>query len=247
MTFMAIAMLCLGFVSCSSDDDENDNKESQKLENTIWHSIEFNSHQTEGYFTDRSESNTVVLDKMQQMHGLKYTEEKKSESTDMAVNLCEKSGHSKDCLMSLSFISGKCNIKVSNFQSEMRAKRTVTEKIYKFEEGSYTINWGNNNYEGIKVYSYGVYRANGNLYIPLDGNGCIVVETKYEYTDKITKNINLEERDIAADYTLSKDVITFNYMDNGQKKTFTGSLSTDGRTINVPHNPFSILICTFQR
>ena len=247
LTIMTIVMLGLGFAACSSDDDENEKKESQKLENTNWHSVEFNNHKTEGYFAERSESNTVVLDKMKQMHGLKYTEENKTENTDVSINLCEKSGHINDCLMNLSFNSGKCNIKTTNFQSEMKAKRTKTEKIYKFEEGSYTINWGNNNYEGINVYSYGIYRANGNLYIPLDGNGSIVVETKYEYTGIVTENINVDERSIIADYSISNNQITFNYTDNNLKKTFKGSVSADGSTITIPNNPFSIHISTFQK
>lgn len=244
---MAVFALALGntLLSCSSDDDViNENK---KVENTSWNSVEFNSHQTTSYFTDKSESNTTVLAKMTQMSGLRYTTEESSETTDVSVNLCEKSGHSQDGLMSLAFTSDKCTIKVTTSKSVYTAKKTVTEKKYKFEEGNYIVNVGGSNYEGINVYNYGVYRANGTLFIPLDGNGCITIETITKYTDKKIDNIDVNEKTVLSDYNVSNNVITFSYSEGSQSKTITGTLSPDGLSISLSYNPFISTIKTFKK
>ena len=245
-----MALIALAFVStllsCSSDDDEqkNDNK---KVENTNWNSVEFNSHQTTSVFTDKSESNTVVLAKMNQMSGLRYTTDESSETKEVSVNLCEKNGHSEDGLMSLTFNSNKCSITVTTSKSVYTAKRTVNEKKYKFEEGSYIVNVGGSNYEGITVYNYGVYRANGTLFIPLDGNGCITVETTTRYTDKKIENEVVNEKTVISDYYVLGNQITFSYTENAQSKSMTGTLSSDGQIISLANNPFMPSIKNFKK
>lgn len=245
---LAIIALAVGntLLSCSSDDDEPKN-ENKKVENTTWNSVEFNSHQTTSYFTDKTESNTTVLAKMNQMSGLKYTSEESSETKDVSVNLCEKSGHTEDGLMSLAFGADKCSIKVTTCKSVYKAKKTVTEKKYKFEEGSYIVNVGGSNYEGINVYNYGVYRANGTLFIPLDGNGCITMETSTKYTEKQIVNSDTKENTYIANYSVSGNSITFTYTEGSQNKSFVGTLSSDNYEIDLTNNPFFSTIKTFKK
>lgn len=246
---VALAFIAMSFVntlqSCSSDEEViNENK---KVENTSWNSVEFESHNTSSYFVDKSEPNTTVLAKMAMMSGLKYSTEESTEAKDVSVNLCEKEGHSQDGLMSLSFSSDKCAIKLTTCQSVYTAKKTVTEKKYRFEEGSYIVNVGGSNYEGINVYGYGVYRANGTLFIPLDGNGCIPIETITKYTDKLIVTSDVQEKTIMADYSVSGNSITFSYTDGGQNKSFSGILSSDNLQISTDFNPLFPSIKTFKR
>lgn len=249
LKLFAVAMISLvlgtTLLSCSNEDDAID--ENKKVENTTWRSVEFNSHQTTSFFTDKSESNTTVLAKMNQMSGLRYTTDESSETKDVSVNLCEKSGHTQDGLMSLAFSSGKCSIKLTTCQSVYKAKKTVTEKKYKFEEGSYIVNVGGSNYEGINVYNYGVYRANGTLFIPLDGNGCITIETTTKYTEKQIDNSDIKENTYVADYSVSGNTISFSYTDGGQSKSFSGTLSADNQEISVSYNPLFSSIKTFKK
>ena len=233
-------------VSCGGDDDTVNN-DSKKLQGTIWSSVEFNSHSEVSDLTDKYENNTTVLSKVQMMSGLRYTEEKSSETKDISIDLCEKSGHTNDALMTLAFSTGKCQIKVTTSQSIETAKRTIKEKKYKFEEGSYIVNVGGSNYEGITVYNYGVYRANGTLYIPLDGNGCITIEKATTYTEKQIVNSHVQEKTIMADYTVSGKNITFNYADGSLNGSFVGTFSTDESSINVSNNPFVSTIYTFKK
>ncbi len=249
LMIVALAIFAVAFgnmlLSCSSDDElKNDNK---KVENTNWYSAEFNSHQTTSVFTDKNESNTVVLAKMSQLSGLRYATDESSETKDVSVNLCEKEGHSEDGLMSLFFNSDNCLIKITTSKSIYSAKRTITEKKYKFEEGSYTVSVGGNSYEGITVYNYGVYRANGTLFIPLDGNGCITIETTTKYTDKKIDNEVVNEKTVISDYNVSGNVITFSYTENSQSKSMTGTLSSDGQIINLTNNPFMPSIKNFKK
>lgn len=79
MALLAIA-IASAYVSCSNGySDEN---ESKKLENTSWSSVETLSHNSLSVATDKKESNTVIISKMESMSGLKYTEETSTETTD---------------------------------------------------------------------------------------------------------------------------------------------------------------------
>lgn len=108
------------------------------------------------------------------------------------------------------------NEKVS--KSCVKAKLTKREKLYKFEEGEYIVKVGPHSYEGIKVYSYGVYRADGTLFIPLDGKGCIAYETAYSYSDKQVFDEDVNEYSINATYLIFNNQITISYSDNGVNK-----------------------------
>lgn len=172
------------------------------------------------------------------MQGLKYTEELDTDIQGRFWDLCEKERHDCDSVMTASFSSNKCIFHVEVSRSRVKAKLTKTEKYYKFTEGSYIVRIGySNNYEQITVNSYGVYRADGTLFIPLNGKGSVVYETDYSYTDKQTFDENIEEYAIAADYQISNNQITFTYDKNGQKEAFKGLLSQNGKNITFDNNP----------
>lgn len=181
------------------------------------------------------------------MGGLKYTVDEITESEDVAVDLCKKSEHSEDALMSLSFVFGKCKIKCSTFQSVMKAKRNETKKVYRFNEGHYTVSTGSHSYESIDVYSYGIYRADGTVFIPFDGDGCVTVQTTTTFVNKRTESENLNEKTILADYKISNNKITFSFTENSQVRTFEGTLTDDGQSITLYENPFVPTILTFKR
>ena len=233
-------------VSCSNGD--SDESESNKLESTSWSSVETLSHDSLSIAKDKTESNTTILSKMEQMVGLKYTEGTSTETTDASWNLCKRAEHECDSTMSLTFTANKCNIKVSTSKTYVKAKVTKTYKEYKFEEGSYIVRVGPSAYEGINVYSYGIYRADGTLYIPLDGKeGKVAIETEYKYTDKKTYFENLEETTISADYKISNNQVTLTYTSNGQNKSFVGTLASDGQSIYFANNPIVSTIKTFKK
>ncbi len=245
MTLMLLAAAFVGIVvSCSSDGDDN---ASKMLENTAWNSVEFNSHKTNSVLEDKIEYNTYAQTRIQMMSGLKYTVDEITESEDVDVDLCKRSEHSEDALMSLSFVSGKCKIKYSTFQSVMKAKRNVTKKVYRFKEGQYTVSTGSHSYEGIDVYSYGIYRADGTIFVPFDGDGYVTLQTTTTFENKRTENENVNEKTILADYKISKNKITFSFTENSQVRTFAGTLSDDGQSITLYENPFVPTIHTFKR
>lgn len=174
LAFIAVPLAMM--TSCSSDDEPQD--ENNKVAGTTWHSVDTNEHEVSSFFNDKTEPNTAVMTKIRQMSGLRYSVDTKVQTEDVYINLCEKSGHTNDGSMDLVFASEKCQVEVKTFRSVYKAKRTKTETVYKFEEGQYMVALGPSHYEGINVDNYGVYRANGTLYIPLDGNGCLICETK---------------------------------------------------------------------
>lgn len=229
-----VTMSCMN-VSCSSED--SDKNEKQFLENSSWVSADNNVHAPEAVAMDKTEQNAVVLGKMQQMSGLLYTEDMSTQIEDATWNLCKRANHEADSLLTVTFTSDKCMFNVCVSQTRAKARLTKTQKLYKFEEGEYIVKVGYSSYEGIKVYSYGVYRADGTLFIPLDGKGCIDYETVYKYTDKQVYDEKVNEYSVAADYAISNHVITFSYIEDGQKKTFEGYLTDDGRNINFQQNP----------
>ena len=230
--------------SCSSNDEEVANK---KLENMEFRSVESNSHNTTSVLQDKVDNNTFAQTRIQMMGGLKYTVDEITESKDVAVDLCKKSEHSEDALMSLSFVSGKCKIKCSTFQSVMKAKRNETKKVYRFNEGHYTVSTGSHSYESIDVYNYGIYRADGTVFIPFDGDGYVTVQTTTTFENKRTENENVNEKTILADYKISNDKITFSFTENSQIRTFEGTLTDDGQSITIYENPFVPTILTFKR
>lgn len=65
------------------------------------------------------------------------------------------------------------------------------------------------------------------VFIGIFAMSCMNVSCSSEDSDKT----------IAADYAISNHVITFSYIEDGQKKTFEGYLTDDGRTINFQENP----------
>lgn len=233
----SIALFATAFltVSCSGDDTENEHKKI--LENATWTSVGSVSHNPSAVAVDQTKPNTVILTKMQQMDGLRYTEETATAQSEASWNLCKRAEHEADSLMSLSFAGDKCNIKVKITKSCVKAKLTKSEKLYKFEEGEYIVKVGPHSYEGIKVYNYGVYRADGTLFIPLDGKGCIAYETTYSYSDKQVVDEDVNEYSINAAYQVSNNQITISYSDNGVNKTIVGLLSSDGQMITIGENP----------
>lgn len=237
MIIMGIAFLATALftVSCSGDDSENEQKKF--LENATWTSVASVSHNPSAVAVDQTKPNTVILTKMQQMDELRYTEGTATEESEASWNLYKRAEHEADSLMSLSFADDKCLIKVKVSKSYVKAKLTKSEKLYKFEEGEYIVKVGPHSYEGIKVYSYGVYRADGTLFIPLDGKGCIAYETTYSYSDKQVVDEDVNEYSINAAYQVSNNQITISYSDNGVNKTIVGLLSSDGQMINIGENP----------
>ena len=250
MITMMTFLLFFGLSSCSSSDGEENEKgtkENLKMESSIWSSEYSVNHDLDKYFKNSYEKNTVVLKNLNSISGWKYVEETNTDSAEVSINLCEKANHEKDCDMTLAFQSGKCKIEVSYFQTEYKAIRVKSEKKYRFEEGSYLVRTGPSSYETIKVYSYGIYRANGNLYIPLDGDGCVVIESECKYKGLSFNRANLVESEFIADYTLTDNMIQMEFMSDGQKSYFTCFLTDDEMFMDVPRNPFFNLIRKFRK
>ncbi|MCQ2244945.1 MAG: hypothetical protein MJZ32_11905 [Bacteroidaceae bacterium] len=242
----AMLLICFSCVlfSCNSEDTTD---ESKLLENTTWHSVEFNSHTNVPIYKDRVEENSYAKARIPLLGGLKYTVDEIKESDNLSSNICIKNNHQEDGVMSLSFTSGKCKIQYSTFQSVMKAKRTIAKSIYRFQEGTFTVSTAPHTYESITIYSYGIYRADGTCFIPFDGDGYVAIQTTTTYTDKKTENINLNEKTILADYKISKNKITFSCTENSQVRSFAGTLSDDGQSITLYENPFVPTILTFKR
>lgn len=222
-------------VSCSSNNGAEDEK--IKFENTSWISDNVAMHSSALVAIDKTEPNTTIQSKMQQVVGLNYTEETKSEEGYWFWDLCKQAGHENDSVMTASFGSNKCSFKVKVTRTRAKANQTKTESLYKFEEGSYVVRFGSNRFESITVYSYGVYRADGTLFIPLDGKGCVAYQTKYTYANKEVYSEDVSEYTIPTNYEVSNNVITFSYVKDGKNITFNGLLSADGQRITIEHNP----------
>lgn len=244
-TGIAIFVASLFMVSCSGGDSENEQKKI--LENATWTSVASVSHNPSAVAIDQTKPNTVILTRMQQMDGLRYTEKTVTEESVASWNLCKRAEHEADSLMSLSFAGDKCIINVKVSKSCVKAKLTKREKLYKFEEGEYIVKVGPHSYEGIKVYSYGVYRADGTLFIPLDGKGCIAYETAYSYSDKQVFDEDVNEYSINATYLIFNNQITISYSDNGVNKSIVGLLSSDGQMITIGENPIVKSIKTLKK
>ena len=246
VTTLVFAFLAMLSTSCSNDNESN--TESKKLEDTNWEPVKSNFHNADNVAVDKVEENSIILTKIGELQGLEYTEESNTNTQDWFWNLCEIEKHGCDSVMTASFSSDKCLFHVKVSRSRVKAKLTKTEKLYKFTEGSYVVRIGYSNYyEGISVNSYGVYRADGTLFIPLDGKGNVVYETDYSYTDKQVYDEDMEEYTIAADYQISNDQITFTYDKNGQRVTFNGLLSQDGQNITIDHNPIVNSVKSLKR
>ena len=222
-------------VSCSSNNGAEDEK--IKFENTSWISDNVAMHSSALVAIDKTEPNTTIQSKMQQVVGLNYTEETKSEEGYWFWDLCKQAGHENDSVMTASFGSNKCSFKVKVTRTRAKANQTKTESLYKFEEGSYVVRFGSNRFESITVYSYGVYRADGTLFIPLDGKGCVAYQTKYTYANKEVYSEDVSEYTIPTNYEVSNNVITFSYVKDGKNTTFNGLLSADGQRITIENNP----------
>lgn len=222
-------------VSCSSDNGAEDEK--VKFENTSWVSDDVATHSSALVAVDKTEPNTTIQSKMQQVVGLNYTEETKSEEGYWFWDLCKQAGHENDSVMTASFGSDKCTFKVKVTKTKAKANQSKTESLYKFDEGSYVVRFSSNRYEEITVYGYGIYRADGTLFIPLDGKGCVTYQTKYTYSNKEVYSEDVNEYTICANYKISNNAISFTYTKDGKNITFDGLLSSDGQKIIIEHNP----------
>ena len=105
--FAALALATLSF-SCSNNDEASN--ENKKLENTSWTSTT-PFHYADNVAVDKSEENSIILTKINEMHGFEYVEDTKTKTQDWFWNLCEKEGHDNDSIMSVSFSSDKCYFK----------------------------------------------------------------------------------------------------------------------------------------
>lgn len=246
LTSLAFAVILALNIACSNNDDSN--TENIKLENTNWVPAKSNFHNADNVAVDKVEENSIILTKIGELQGLEYTEESNTNTQDWFWNLCKIEKHGCDSVMTASFSSDKCLFHVKLSRSRVKAKLTKTEKFYKFTEGSYVARIGYSNYyEEITVNSYGVYRADGTLFIPLDGKGNVVYETDYSYTDKQTFDEDVNEYTITADYQISNGQITFTYDKNGQKETFKGSLSQNAQNITFAYNPIVNSVKSLRR
>lgn len=246
VTTLVFAFLAMLSTSCSNDNDSN--TENKKLENTNWKPVKYNFHNADNVAVDKVEENSIILTKIGELQGLEYAEESNTNTQDWFWNLCEIEEHGCDSVMTASFSSDRCLFHVKVSRSRVKAKLTKTEKFYKFTEGSYVARIGYSNYyEEITVNSYGVYRADGTLFIPLDGKGNVVYETDYSYTDKQTFDEDVNEYTITADYQISNGQITFTYDKNGQKETFKGSLSQNAQNITFAYNPIVNSVKSLRR
>lgn len=244
MPILAFIVACMN-VSCSSDNGTENEK--AKFENTSWASDGVATHSSVSVAIEKTEPNTTIQAKMQQVVGLNYTEETKSEEGYWFWDLCKQAGHENDSVMTASFSPDKCTFKVKVTKSRAKANQTKTESLYKFNEGSYVVRFGSNRYEEITVFSYGIYRADGTLFIPLDGNGYVAYQTKYTYANKEVFSEDVSEYDVTANYEVANNVITFSYIKDGKTITFDGLLSADGNRITITNNPIVSSITTLKK
>lgn len=232
-------------VSCSSNNGAEDEK--VKFENTSWVSDDVATHSSALVAVDKTEPNTTIQSKMQQVVGLNYTEEAKSEEGYWFWDLCKQAGHENDSVMTASFGSDKCTFKVKVTKTKAKANQSKTESLYKFDEDSYVVRFSSNRYEEITVYGYGIYRTDGTLFIPLDGKGCVAYQTKYTYTNKEVYSEDINEYSITANYEVANNVITFSYINDGKTITFDGLLSADGNRITITNNPIVSSVTTIKK
>ena len=244
MTLFVLIVACTN-LSCSSDD--NKENEKKKLENTSWVSDETSFHSSSLVAVDKTEPNTKIEAKMNEVVGFQYTEETKTEEGYWFWDLCKQNKHECDSTITASFDANKCTFKVKVTKTKAKANQTKTENLYKFEEGSYIVRFGYNRYEEITVYSYGIYRADGTLFIPLDGKGCVAYQTKYTYSNKEVYNEDVSEYTIPANYEISNNAISFTYTKDGKNITFDGLLSADGQRIIIERNPIVSSIRVLKR
>lgn len=239
----SFVMFACGMISACSNEDEPKNedpvKDEIKLNNTRWQSTEGNEHDLQSIFTDKLDQNETVLSILRQISGLNRTYEEKSETIDVSVNLCEKSGHDEDAEMTILFAKDNCKFNIKTWQSRYTAKRTTKEKMYKFEEGTYVVNTGGSNYVGVNVYNYGIYWATGAILLPLDGNGCITYETETTYTDKKVEIENEKNISIDSEYSISGNKVSFTYFDTqlNVSKSFTGKINDEESSLTIHNNP----------
>ena len=148
--FMALFMFIVAFtnLSCSSDDNKDDEK--KKLENTSWVSDETSFHNSSLVAVDKTEPNTKIKAKMNEVVGFQYTEETKTEEGYWFWDLCKQNKHECDSTITASFDANKCTFKVKVTKAKVKANQTKTESLYKFEEGSYIVRFGYNRYEEIR-------------------------------------------------------------------------------------------------
>lgn len=245
--FMALFMFIVAFtnLSCSSDDNKDDEK--KKLENTSWVSDETSFHSSSLVAVDKTEPNTKIEAKMNEVVGFQYTEETKTEEGYWFWDLCKQNKHECDSTITASFDANKCTFKVKVTKTKAKANQTKTESLYKFSEGSYIVRFGYNRYEEITVYSYGVYRADGTLFIPLDGKGCVAYQTKYTYANKEVFSEDVDEYNVIANYAVANNVITFSYIKDGKTVTFDGLLSADENRITITNNPIVSSVTTIKK
>lgn len=245
--FMALFMFIVACANLSCSSDDNKENEKKKLENTSWVSDETSFHSSSLVAVNKTEPNSKIEAKMNEVVGFQYTEETKTEEGYWFWDLCKQNKHECDSTMTASFDANKCTFKVKVTKTKAKANQTKTESLYKFSEGSYIVRFGYNRYEEITVYSYGIYRADGTLFIPLDGKGCVAYQTKYTYSNKEVYSEDVSEYTISANYEISNNVITFSYIKDGKTITFDGLLSADGNRITITNNPIVSSVTTIKK
>lgn len=245
--FMALFMFIVACTNLSCSSDDNKENEKKKLENTSWVSDETSFHSSSLVAVNKTEPNSKIEAKMNEVVGFQYTEETKTEEGYWFWDLCKQNKHECDSTMTASFDANKCTFKVKVTKTKAKANQTKTESLYKFSEGSYIVRFGYNRYEEITVYSYGIYRADVTLFIPLDGKGCVAYQTKYTYSNKEVYSEDVSEYTISANYEISNNVITFSYIKDGKTITFDGLLSADGNRITITNNPIVSSVTTIKK
>lgn len=234
---ISVALMCVG---CSSDNDDAKEKESQKyvLKNTTWSSIEKIEHTTFGIFVDKEETNTEVVTKLQQISGLEYSENTKTEEKEVYWNVCNSNGHDADTTIAMTFSNNKCIFEMEVKRKCVKANLTQTEKQYKFKEGEFFVKVGYSSYESFFVRKDGVYRANGYLFLLLDGNGNVTYETQYKYAGRQDYDVDVDKYSVTADFSVSGNAITFSYIDKNDKKVmFVGTIADNLQSIIFNDNP----------
>jgi hypothetical protein len=229
LLFTAIILLS---TSCSSDSD-NDNvtpNDDISLENTLWNYSNNYQHEENSILSNEDKFYPAVLERMALLHDLNYTDGIETKKTPIDCDICYLSKHECDSTINASFTLDKCVFNIEITKKHIKAERTKLEKYYKFKEGEYIICTGTA-YEGITVYNYGIYRASGALYLPLDGKGRVVYE-KVEYFENKEKYTELIKKcTLVTHYKITGDEIIFSYNEDGQNKSFKGRITNNGATI----------------
>ncbi|WP_300699088.1 hypothetical protein [Bacteroides sp.] len=210
--FFAV-MFPMMFSSCSSEDEDPNDKTEKLLANTSWlYHSEDNEHILKEYEDYENEHQLKSI--LQICPSLKYTVgEHQITENEETIDLCKKEGHSNHIDALLEFNTNDCTYKEKAYRHIQITNSSIGNCDYKFKEGTYIGTLYGTTHVAITVKSYGIYQASTSgdiLVLPLDGN--------YTYSLNIRRYTSIEKKE-----TLTDNSFTTSYQVSGNEITFSSS------------------------